>query len=61
METRVYERTDDQMETDDVAALLVELYGEYREEIANDFGDEKKERTRMYAKAVGIAIRMLTD
>ena len=51
----------DDMTTDDVAALLVELYGEYREEIANSFGDEKKERVKMYAKAVGIAIRMLTD
>jgi hypothetical protein len=49
------------MSTDDVAALLVELYGEYREETSNGFGEEKKERSKMYAKAVGIAIRMLTD
>lgn len=49
------------MSTDDVAALLVELYGEYREETSNSFGDEKKKRSQMYAKAVGIAIRMLTD
>lgn len=49
------------MTTDDVAALLVELYGEYREETSNSFGDEKKEKSLMYAKAVGIAIRMLTD
>lgn len=49
------------MSTDDVAALLVELYGEYREETSNSFGDEKKERSQMYAKAIGIAIRMLTD
>jgi hypothetical protein len=61
----VYEKDDDCMSTDDVAALLVELYGEYRgeyrEETSNSFGDEKKERSKMYAKAVGIAIRMLTD
>lgn len=56
-----YWNTGDNMTTDDVAALLVELYGEYREETANSFGDEKKERSKMYAKAVGIAIRMLTD
>ena len=58
-----YFETDNDMDmtTDDVAALLVELYGEYREETSNSFGDEKKKRSQMYAKAVGIAIRMLTD
>lgn len=58
-----YFETDNDMDmtTDDVAALLVELYGEYREETSNSFGDEKKEKSLMYAKAVGIAIRMLTD
>jgi hypothetical protein len=61
MEAIVYENDNDCMSTDDVAALLVELYGEYREETSNSFGDEKKERSRMYAKAIGIAIRMLTD
>lgn len=49
------------MTTDDVAALLVELYGEYREETSNGFGEEKRNRSQMYAKAVGIAIRMLVD
>jgi hypothetical protein len=49
------------MSTDDVAALLVELYGEYREETSDSFSDEKNEKSQMYAKAVGIAIRMLTD
>jgi hypothetical protein len=49
------------MTTDDVAALLVELYGKYREETCNSFGDEEKKRSQMYAKAIGIAIRMLTD
>lgn len=61
METIVYERADEQMATDDVAALLVELYGEYRDEISDSFGSEKKEKSQMYAKAIGIAIRMLTD
>lgn len=58
-----YFETDNDMDmtTDDVAALLVELYGEYREETSNSFGDEKKERVKKYAKAIGIAIRMLTD
>lgn len=58
-----YFETDNDMDmtTDDVAALLVELYGEYREETSNSFGDEKKKRSQMYAKAIGIAIRMLTD
>ena len=49
------------MSMDDVAALLVELYGDYREETSNSFGDEKKEQSQMYAKVVGIAIRMLSD
>ena len=49
------------MSADDVAALLVELYGEYREETSNGFGEEKRNRSQMYAKAIGIAIRMLID
>lgn len=53
METKVYERTDDQMESDDVAALLVKLYAEYKHYTYCDNDD--------YAKAVGIAIRMLSD
>lgn len=53
METKVYERTDDQMESDDVAALLVKLYADYRCYYGGDNDD--------YAKAVGIAIRMLND
>ena len=56
-----YFEANSDMTTDDVAALLVELYGEYREEIADSFGSEKKERSLLYAKAVGIAIRMLHD
>lgn len=53
METKVYERTDDQMESDEVAALLVKLYAEYKHYTCCDNDD--------YAKAVGIAIRMLSD
>lgn len=53
METKVYERTDDQMESDEVAALLVKLYAEYKHHTCYDNDD--------YAKAVGIAIRMLSD
>lgn len=53
METKVYERTDDQMESDEVAALLVKLYADYKHYTCCDNDD--------YAKAVGIAIRMLSD
>ena len=45
------------LETDDVATLLVELYADYKCATGN-YTDEK---TKRYAKAVGIAIRMLTD
>lgn len=41
------------MTTDDVAALLVKLYAEYRV-ATGDHNDD-------YAKAVGITIRMLID
>ena len=53
METTVYERTDDQMATDDVAMLLVKLYADYQHYYGSGNDD--------YAKAVAIAIRMLTD
>ena len=57
METTVYEKDDDYMTTDEIAALLVELYADYK--CANgNWSDDKSEK---YAKAVGIAIRMLTD
>ena len=45
------------MTTDDVAALLVKLYGEYINKCGG-FGESKNDN---YARAVGIAIRMLTD
>ena len=57
METKIAERTDSQMETDDVAALLVRLYGDYYHGVGGWESDIAKD----YAKAVGIAIRMLTD
>lgn len=57
METKVYENTDDYMTTDEVATLLVKLYADYKCAIGN-YTDENSEQ---YAKAVGIAIRMLTD
>lgn len=41
------------MSTDDVAALLVKLYADYRYHCGGS--DDN------YARAVGIAIRMLTD
>lgn len=41
------------MSTDDVAMLLVELYADYKK--YDEYGSEA------YARAVGIAIRMLTD
>ena len=45
------------MTTDDVAALLVKLYGEY----INKCGGFGESENNNYARAVGIAIRMLTD
>lgn len=42
---------------DEVAALLVDLYGEYRVST----GGFSSEKAKNYAKAVGIAIRMLSD
>ena len=57
METKVYEKDDDYMSTDEVAALLVNLFADYK--CANgSWSDDKSEK---YARAVGIAIRMLTD
>lgn len=43
--------------TDEVAALLVKLYGEY----IHNCGGFGETQNNHYAKAVGIAIRMLTD
>jgi hypothetical protein len=45
------------MTTDDVAALLVKLYGEYINKCGG-FGESQNDN---YARAVGIAIRMLSD
>ena len=41
------------IDTDDVAALLIKLYADYQ----HYYGSENND----YAKAVGIAVRMLTD
>lgn len=57
MEATVYENNDDCMTTDEVAALLVKLYADYK--CAN--GNWTDENSEKYAKAVGIAIRMLID
>lgn len=46
--------TNDFMETDEIAALLVKLYAEYMSMTGSCHHDK-------YARAVGIAIRMLTD
>lgn len=52
MKHEVFER-DSNLSTDDVAALLVKLYADYY----HYYGSENND----YAKAVGIAVRMLTD
>ena len=51
----VYWETTDgmDMDADDVAALLIKLYADYQ----HYYGSENND----YAKAVGIAVRMLTD
>ena len=56
METKIIEsNTNERLTADEVAILLVDLYASYKCAIGN-FTDE---RTESYAKAVGIAIRML--
>ena len=52
-----YFEVENDIEMDDVAALLVRLYSDYR----CISGGYETEESRAYAKAVGIAIRMLTD
>ena len=47
------EKKNEFMTSDEVAKLLVELYADYQE--YHDSGNDE------YAKAVGIAIRMLSD
>lgn len=53
LDSGYFESEDNYMSTDEIAALLVKLYSEYR---ANTGYHED-----YYAKAVGIAIRMLID
>ena len=52
-----YFEVENGIEMNDVAALLVRLYSDYR----CISGGYETEESRAYAKAVGIAIRMLTD
>lgn len=52
-----YEGANDNMTTDEIAALLVELFADYKCS-RGDWSDDKSEK---YARAVGIAIRMLND
>ena len=56
MKNRVIE-SKDYMSMDDVATLLIRLYADYYHSLSG-WEDEKAEK---YAKAVGIAIRMLID
>ena len=48
------ETTNNNMETDEIAALLVKLYADY---VMGDGGYHHED----YAKAIAIAIRMLND
>lgn len=48
-----FETENNDMSTDDVATLLVKLYADYR----YHYGSENDD----YARAVAIAVRMLTD
>lgn len=50
-----YFETDNINDMDDVAALLVKLYGDYKVSVGGFEDDKSKD----YAMAVGIAIRML--
>lgn len=50
-----FEVEDCNIEMDDIAALLVRLYSDYR----CISGGYESEESKAYAKAVGIAIRML--
>lgn len=52
METQTIYKNSENMTMDEVAALLVQLYAAHRD----SYGQNDK-----YAKAVGIAIRMLSD
>lgn len=53
LDSGYYESENGNMSTDEVAALLVKLYAEYKANTGYHEDD--------YAKAVGIAVRMLTD
>ena len=53
MDSGYWEGANSDMSTDEVAALPIKLYADYQ----HYYGSENDD----YAKAVGIAIRMLTD
>ena len=57
LDSGYFETGDNDMTTDDIATLLVKLYAEYK---ANNGGYDN-DVDNDYAKAVGIAIRMLAD
>jgi len=52
LDSGYWETSEEYMSTDKIAALLVDLYADYRSSCGSN---------EDYAKAVGIAIRMLTD
>ena len=53
LDSGYFETRDGELSTNDVATLLVNLYADYAQLNGNTNDD--------YAKAVGIAIRMLSD
>ena len=57
MEETVRENVDEYMSTDEVATLLVKLYADFQ----CGTGNYDDNISKKYARAVGIAIRMLTD
>lgn len=61
MKYSAIENVDDYMASDEVAALLVKLYAIYYNDVSNSAYSFPKEEANKYAKAVGIAIRMLGD
>lgn len=53
LDSGYFKEENNNMTTDEIAALLIKLYADYRAYYGCDNDD--------YAKAVGIAIRMLID
>ena len=61
MKDRVIDSIDDYMTNDEVAALLVKLYARYYYDVSKSAYAFPTGEANNYAKAVGIAIRMLND